>query len=131
MINMAVRKTVDTRRLLLGAGLLAGLAILSVGVTRAVVVTGPDLFEINDANVVDAATPTIPDWASLFDGSSQTAGPPPGPVTRIVPVPGGGITSQFTVDPLAFDPLVGQEPVAGGGACNSGSGDPTVYTGAG
>jgi hypothetical protein len=131
MINMAVRKTVDTRRFLLGAGLLAGLAILSVGVTRAVVVTGPDLFEINDANVVDAATPTIPDWASLFDGTGQTAGPPPGPVTLVTPVPGGGITSQFSVDPLAFDPLVGQEPVTGGGACNSGSGDPTVYTGAG
>ena len=96
------------------------------------------MFEIQDGNVVDAVSPPgnpAPDWASLFDGSTQTAGPPPGPV-KLLPMPAidadhPGVASQFTVDPLAFDPLAGQEPVPGGGACLSGTGDPTVYTGAG
>src|SRR5438093_13555015 len=111
MINLAVRTTVDRRRFLLGAGLLAGLTILTVGVTRAVVVTGPSLFEIQDGNVTDEASPTTPDWDTLF-GTNSSAGPPPGPVSLVSPIPGGGAASQFTVDPLAFDPLVGQEPIA-------------------
>ena len=121
MLSRTVSKTVDTRRFILGGILLAGLAIMTVGVARALpILTGPDLFEIQDGNVVDAAANPAPDWASLFDGTGQTAGPPPGPVALVTPIPGianyPGAASQFTVDPLAFDPLAGQEPVPLGGA---------------
>ncbi len=131
MLHRTIHRAVEGRQYLLGGLGLAAILIVTVGVVRAVNLTGPDLFEINDGNVTDEVSPTTPDWASLFDGSAQTVGPPPGPVAVIDPIPGGGVASQFAVDPLAFDPLVGQEPVAGGGACLSGSGDPTVYTGAG
>jgi hypothetical protein len=128
MINLAARKTVDSRRFVFAALVTAGLALAGVGVVRALS-TPLSLFEIGDANVVDdgAGTPG-PDWDTLF-GSNSTVGPPPGPVS--VANASGSAAATFTVDPLAFDPLVGQQPVPGGSTCLSGSGDPTVYTGAG
>jgi hypothetical protein len=130
VLSRTIRKSVDTRRYVLGAIVLAGIVILSVGVARAVNLTGPQLFEIQDGNVVDAASPTTPDWDTLFTTNSN-AGPPPGPVGVVSPVPGGGAASSFTVDPLAFDPLAGIKVTPTGSTCLSGSGDPTVYTGAG
>jgi uncharacterized repeat protein (TIGR01451 family) len=82
---------------------LMSMLVLGVGSVGATITSE---FEITDANVIDDAPPA-PDWDTILGPGNVVAAGAPDP-------------TEFLVDPLAGDPL----------PCG-GTGDPTVFTGAG
>ncbi len=95
----------------------AAMLLLTTTVGISMALTTPpiptSLFEIQDGNVSDDANPA-PDWDTVLGPGNVVASTQPT----------GTVATSFFSDPLAFDPLTAPD-------CTSGSGDPTVFTGAG
>src|SRR3954447_9404079 len=92
------------RRLTRGVQALAVVALIATGLTYPQVIASGSpstAFEISDANIVDAAVPAAPDWASLF-----TANGTPKVVAGIE-------ASTFAADLMDADPLPSPPCTAG------------------